>query len=105
MNTVFLLLAEFGQADIPLETVAEKYLNLSRREACMRAARCDLPFPAFRIPGSQKNPWLVRITDLAAWLDKARADAVSEWEKVNGRAFPAAHAGTSNRLTPRLRLP
>lgn len=101
MNTVFLLLAEFGQADIPLETVVAKYLGLGRREACLKAYSCELPFLAFHA-GTQRSPWMVRVTDLAAWLDKARADAVSEWEKVNGRTFPAAHADTSNRLTPRI---
>ena len=82
MNTAFLLLAEYGQTDIPLETVADKYLGLSSTEAKNRAARCALPFPAYRT-GSQKSPWLVRITDLAEFIDKTRELARKEWEQVN----------------------
>ena len=83
MNTAFLLLAEFGTADVPLEIVAERYLAINPRIAKARAAQGDLPFPVFRC-GSQKTPWLVRITDLAAWLDEQRAKAVSEWNQRNG---------------------
>lgn len=80
MNTTFLLLAEFGVTDIPLELVAERYLGLDERTAKMRAARGELPFPSFRA-GSQKAPWLVRVTDLAEWLDREREKARSDWAK------------------------
>ena len=83
MNTAFLLLAEFGQADVPVEIVAERYLALDSRTAKTRAARGDLPFPAYRC-GSQKTPWLVRITDLAAWIDEQRARGLAEWRERNG---------------------
>lgn len=83
MNTAFLLLAEFGAADVPVELVAERYLALDAKTAKARAARGALPFPAYRC-GSQKTPWLVRITDLASWLDEQRAKAVSEWNQRNG---------------------
>jgi hypothetical protein len=79
MNTTFLLLAEFGQTDIPLELVAAKYLGLDERAARFRAKRNELPFPAFRA-GSQKSPWLVRITDLSAWLERERDQAEKEWK-------------------------
>ena len=80
MNTTFLLLAEFGQTDIPLETIAARYLGLEKKIAQVRAARSDLPFPAFRA-GSQKAPWLVRVTDLAAWLDGERQKGVDDWKR------------------------
>lgn len=87
MKTLFLLLAEFdGRADIPLEDVAKKYLDLSYAEASRRAARCELPFPAYRPGGTQKSPWLVRLSDLAEWLDQQAEKARKEWGKVNGRA-------------------
>lgn len=79
-NTTFLLMAEFGQTDLPLETVAERYLGLDKRQAYAKANRDELPFVAFRA-GSQKSPWLVRITDLAAWLDKEHALAEAGWSK------------------------
>ncbi|MDD2748875.1 MAG: pyocin activator PrtN family protein [Acidithiobacillus sp.] len=79
MNTVFLLMAEYGQADIPLEVLASKYLGMSRKESAMRAVRGELPFPAFRL-GSQKSPWMVRVTDLAEYLDSARKKSIEDWE-------------------------
>lgn len=85
MNTTFLLMAEFGGADAPLREVASKYLGISGPEADRRANRQALPFPAYRA-GSQKSPWMVRITDLAAFLDAERDRARADWEAVQGRA-------------------
>lgn len=62
MNTTFLLLAEFGQADVPVEIVAARYLGLDERQAKRQASLASLPFPVYR-PGTQKGPWLARITD------------------------------------------
>ena len=55
MNTVFLLLAEFGQADVPVETVCSRYLGLDERQAKRQASLASLPFPVYR-PGTQKGP-------------------------------------------------
>ena len=75
MKTAFLLLAQFdGQADIPLEDVASRYLGYDRKTALAKAARAELPFTAYRAPG-QKSPWLVNIADLAAWIDRERERA------------------------------
>lgn len=81
MNQEFLLLAEFEVADIPLEIVAAKYLGLSKAEANRKAARKDLPFPAFRI-GGQKAHWFVSIKDLSEYLTKERDAAKKEWEAI-----------------------
>jgi len=83
MNTAFLLLAEFGAADVPVELVAERYLALDAKTAKARAARAELPFPAYRC-GSQKSPWVVRISDLAAWLDAERAKGLADWRARQG---------------------
>lgn len=66
MKTMFLLMAEHGQADIPLSDVAEKYLGISPAKAARLAGAQQLPFPVFR-GGSQKSPWLVSVPDLASW--------------------------------------
>ena len=86
MNTVFLLMAEYNATDIPLESVASKYLGIERREAYNRAARQSLPFPAYRPGGTQKSPWVVRITDLAEYLDAARAAAQRDWQEIHQAA-------------------
>lgn len=82
MNTLFLLMAEFGTGDIPLEQVAEKYLGMSKRKAYDKASYNELPFPSFRA-GSAKSMRLVKATDLAAYLDAQHAAAKREWEKIN----------------------
>ncbi len=73
-------MAEYNTADIPLELVAKKYLGMDERTAKMRATRGELPFPAYRASG-QKSPWLVRATDLAFYLDAARARAAQDWQR------------------------
>ena len=80
MNTFFALQAEFGSPIAKLDDVAEKYLGIKPEKARMKAARAELPFPAFR-GGTQKSPWLVNIADLAKWLDEQREAAAIEWEK------------------------
>ena len=73
-STYFGLLAEFGEANIPLERVAPKYFGLSYPEARRRAPVKNLPCRAFRL-GGQKSPWLVSATDLAELIDSRRARA------------------------------
>lgn len=57
MNRVFLLMAEFNAADIPLEKVATRYLGMNERQWKRAASLQQLPFPVFRA-GYQKAPWL-----------------------------------------------
>jgi hypothetical protein len=74
-STFFGLLAEFGEANIPLEKVAPKYFGLSVDEAKRRAPSKTLPCRVFRL-GGQKSPWLVSATDLAELIDQRRARAL-----------------------------
>lgn len=73
-STYFGLLAEFGEANIPLEKVATKYFGLSYAEARRRAPAKMLPGRAFRL-GGQKSPWLVSAMDLAEVIDVQRERA------------------------------
>lgn len=73
-STFFGILAEFGEANIPLEKVAPKYFGLSYAEACRRAPAKLLPCRAFRL-GGQKSPWLVNAADLAELIDRRRKQA------------------------------
>jgi hypothetical protein len=73
-STFFGLLAEFGEANIPLDRVAPKYFGLSCAEARRRAPAKQLPCRAFRL-GGQKSPWLVSATDLAELIDARREKA------------------------------
>lgn len=80
MNTVFLLLAEYGTGQIPLDRCAHLF-GLSPEEAAKRAGRQALPIPAFRA-GTQKSPWLVGASDLANFLDTQRAVAKRDWTRL-----------------------
>ena len=71
-STYFGLLAEFGEANVPLDKVAPKYFGLSFAEARRRAPAKLLPCRAFRL-GGQKSPWLVSVVDLAELIDAQRA--------------------------------
>jgi hypothetical protein len=76
-------MAEYdGQATIPLADVAPRYLGLSAAEANKRANKQTLPLPVFRA-GSNKSAYQVHLSDLAAYLDACRAEAVRDWESVN----------------------
>lgn len=80
MNTLFLLLAEFETAHVPIEVVAAKYLGLGRATAFQRAAQNRLPFPVLKTD-SRKAPWLVDLRDVAEWIDRSRSLNRNEWEK------------------------
>lgn len=76
--TFFGLLAEFGEAEIPLTRVCEKYFGLSAIKAKRRACSQRLPIPAYRA-GSQKSPWLISAADLANHIDAQRQTASAQW--------------------------
>lgn len=80
--TYFGLLAEFGEAEIPLERVCEKYFGLSVSKAKRRACVQQLPIPAYRV-GSQKSPWLISAADLASHIDQQRQSATNQWTNMN----------------------
>lgn len=73
-STYFGLLAEFGEANIPLDKVAPKYFGLSYEEARRRAPAKMLPCRVFRL-GGQKSPWLISAADLAELIDRQRQKA------------------------------
>ena len=80
--TYYGLLAEFGESEIPLERVCEKYFGLSIPKAKRRACLQQLPVPAYRA-GSQKSPWLISAIDLAQHIDQQRRTAERQWQSMN----------------------
>lgn len=83
MNTMFLLMAEFETSQVPLASVAEKYLNLTPAYADKKAALGELPFLTYRDGNSQKSPRMVDVRDLAEWIDKRRSEAKKEFNKIH----------------------
>jgi hypothetical protein len=83
MNTLYLLMAEFNSATIPLDAIAGKYFGLQPAKAKTKAALQQLPVPTFRAADSQKAPWLIAAADLADYLDAQRAKAAKDWKRLN----------------------
>ncbi len=82
VSTYFALLAEFGTAQIPLESVAPKFLDIDVQTAKNKAAKQQLPFPCVRI-GGQKSRWFVDAGTLAEYIDRKADEAKQTWEKMN----------------------
>jgi hypothetical protein len=82
MSTLFLLLAEYGTGQIPLERCAHIF-GLRTDEAAKRAGRQALPVPVFRA-GTQKSPWIIEAAALASFLNDQKSRAQDEWKKIHG---------------------
>ena len=81
-HTVYLLMAEFGSAAVPLDAVAKKYFGLEIPQAKVKAKRQQLPVPVYRTSDSQKAPWLISVVDLADYLDSQREKAKIDWVRL-----------------------
>lgn len=75
-------IAEFGTAQIPLESIAEKFLDMDAQTAKKKASKQQLPFPCIRVSG-QKSPCLVDAGVLANFIDSKIEEAKTTWQKVN----------------------
>lgn len=86
MNTVFLLLAQFGaRAIIPLDDVRREYFPHLEFNAMLRKiALGEISIPVVKIESSQKSTRGVYVQDLADYIDKRRAVAVKERDQLCG---------------------
>lgn len=87
MKTLFLLMAQYnGQAVIPLPTLCQDYFShLTPIKLQRKIMAGDIDLPITRIGDTQKATKGVHVEDLAAYLDKQRAIALSENDKLHGR--------------------
>jgi len=81
MITSLALMSIYKSPAIPLADVCEKFFALSYEEALKKAARNELPVPAFRLASSRKAPMMVSAEALGQWIDKTEADARKLWER------------------------
>lgn len=79
--TLFLVLAEYGTAQIPVERCAAQF-GMTPNEAKAAARRQALPVPCYRL-GSQKSPWVVDAAALADHIRAKRAAAEVEWKRIH----------------------
>ena len=81
MITTLALMSIYKTPVIPLSEVCERFFGLSYEEALKKAARSELPIPAFRLTTSRKAPFVVSAEALGAWIDKTEAAAKALWQK------------------------
>jgi hypothetical protein len=79
--TLFLVLAEYATAQIPVERCAHHF-GLTATQAKDAAKRQALPVPAYRL-GSQKSPWVVDAAALAHHIRAKREAAEAEWKRIH----------------------
>lgn len=83
MNTQFALLARFGSSTIELKQVCQEFFGITPKTAEQKAKACDFPVPTFKLRDSERSPTLIKVDDLAAFIDSRYELAKSEWQSVN----------------------
>ncbi|HDR9236410.1 pyocin activator PrtN family protein [Burkholderia vietnamiensis] len=87
MNTVFILMAQYGaRAIIPIKDVCRDFFAPLTLPTLMRKVSAgEIALPVIRMERSQKCAKGVHISDLAAFIDKQRAAAIKECNQLYGR--------------------
>lgn len=75
MNTAMLLMAQYGRAVVPAALVATDYFGLTADKFLRKVAAGHIRLPLVRMADSQKAARGIHISDLAAYIDKARDEA------------------------------
>ncbi|MGM0563646.1 MAG: pyocin activator PrtN family protein [Pseudomonadota bacterium] len=79
IDTRLALMSIHLSTDIPLDKVARDYLDLEPEDAARLARQDLLPFPAWR--ANHFSPWLVRVDELAHFIDQRHTAAATQWQK------------------------
>lgn len=84
MNTVFLLMAQFGaRAVIPIDDVRREYFGHLELDKLLRKIGLgEIALPLVRIERSAKSAKGVYVQDLADYIDAQRAAAVKERDQL-----------------------
>lgn len=83
MNTNFALLSRYQSPVVELKEVCEEFFGIKPKTAEQKAKGCDFPIPTFKLRDSERSPTLIKIEDLAAYIDKRYDEAQSEWKQVH----------------------
>ena len=88
MNTQWMLLGRYaGMPVLPVETVIKDFFPTMNRETFLRkVADGSIALPLVRMEQSQKGAKGVYLTDLAAYIDKRRAEALEDYHQFHGLA-------------------
>lgn len=87
MNTLFLLMAQYGgQAIIPIDTVCNDYFShLTAEKIKRKIALGEIDLPIVQLESSQKSARGVHIKDLAIYLDKQHKIAKEDHDRLWNR--------------------
>ncbi|RZG46968.1 pyocin activator PrtN family protein [Acinetobacter wuhouensis] len=84
LNTFTILCMRYLSPIVPLDTIVEDYFtHIDIKTARKRANFHELPFPAFRIDNSNKAPYMVRLEDLAIFLDSLYQTHKHDYDAMN----------------------
>ncbi|UYM16227.1 pyocin activator PrtN family protein [Endozoicomonas euniceicola] len=84
MNTEKMLFVKYRKPYVRLEEICQEYFGLCEKKAKAAAASQILPVPVVRMTQSRKSPMLVKLSDLAEYLDSRHMTYTDTWEKVKG---------------------
>ncbi|OXJ00040.1 MULTISPECIES: pyocin activator PrtN family protein [Burkholderia] len=84
MNTIFLLMAQYGAtAVIPVELICRDYFShLTVPQFVRKVSAGEIAIPLVRIEKSLKSAKGVHVQDLANYIDERRAAALKECEQL-----------------------
>lgn len=87
MNTLFLLMAQYGgQVIIPLKVVCNDYFShLTEQNFRRKVALGDIDLAVVPVEDSKQSARGVHVRDLAAYLDKQHRSAKEDHERLHGR--------------------
>jgi hypothetical protein len=80
MNTLFLVMAQFESAEIPLDKLCDQF-GLGLPQAKRKAALHELPVPFYK--KTSKGGYFCSAKLWAEYLDKKTAAAQIEWQRMN----------------------
>lgn len=81
MNTLFLVLAQYESAEIPLSKLCDDHFGMDLLRATRKASCHQLPVPFYKKSG--KGGYFCSAKDWANYLDDQAKNAREEWNKTN----------------------
>ena len=84
MNTELMLFARFEKPYVRLEDICQEFFGLCEKRAKFAAVSQKLPVPVVRTMDSQKSPLMIKLSDLATYIDSRHERYQETWEKVRG---------------------
>ena len=100
MNTELMLFARYEKPYVRLEDVCEELFNLCERKAKEAAASQKLPVPVLRMTESRKSPMMIKLSDLADYLDSRHEEYTKTWEKVKNLVLESVDIHAAHSFIP-----